>query len=196
MFIISICFVFLKKNAPQMKNILAFSGSNSPTSINHQLILNVTQRLQEHKVEVLELRELNIPFYSIVLEKEGIPQDVKFLYEKILENDALVISVNEYNANVSGFFKNVIDWLSRIDRKFLAGKKILLMSASPGERGGAAALEYVKKQFPRFGGEIIQSFSFPMFYENVDSEENTFINEIQELGIKDVVSSFSHEINE
>lgn len=179
-----------------MKNILAFSGSNSPTSINHQLILNVTQRLQEHKVEVLELRELNIPFYSIVLEKEGIPQDVKFLYEKILENDALVISVNEYNANVSGFFKNVIDWLSRVDRKFLAGKKILLMSASPGERGGAAALEYVKKQFPRFGGEIIQSFSFPLFYENVDSEKNIIINEIQELGIKDVVSSFSHEINE
>lgn len=179
-----------------MKNILAFSGSNSPTSINHQLILNVTQRLQDHKVEVLELRNLEIPMYNIVLEKEGIPQDVKFLYEKILENDALIISVNEYNANVSGFFKNVIDWLSRVDRKFLNEKKILLMSTSPGQRGGASALEYVKNQFPRFGGEIIQSFSLPRFYENVDSEKNSIINEIQELGVQDVVSSFSHEITQ
>lgn len=179
-----------------MKNILAFSGSNSPTSINHQLILNVTKRLQDHKVEVIELRELNIPLYSIVLEKEGIPKDVKFLYEKIIENHALVISVNEYNANVSGFFKNVVDWLSRVDRKFLAGKKMLLMSTSPGRRGGASALEYVNNQFPRFGGEVIQSFSLPQFYENVDSEKNIIVNEIQELGVQDVVSSFSHEINE
>ncbi len=179
---------------PHMKNILAFTGSNSPTSINHQLLLNVTSRITEHKVELLELREMNIPIYSIVREKEGIPQDIKLLYEKILSADALIIAVNEYNSNVSGFFKNVVDWLSRIERKFLQEKKILLMSASPGQRGGASALEYVKNQFPRFGGEIVNSFSLPKFYENFDSEKGSITNEIQELGIQDIVSGFSHEI--
>lgn len=178
-----------------MKKILAFAGSNSPTSINHQLVLNVSERFEEHQVEILELRKLDIPLYSIVLEKEGFPQDIKYLYEKIAENDALVISVNEYNSNVSGYFKNIIDWLSRLDKKFLERKKILLMSASPGGRGGASALEYVKNQFPRFGGEIVQSFSFPQFYENFNSESNRITNEIQELGVKDVISSFSHQIN-
>lgn len=177
-----------------MKKILAFAGSNSPTSINHQLILNVTKRLADNEPAILELRNLKIPVYSLILEKEGIPEDVKFLYEKILEHDALIISVNEYNANVSGFFKNIIDWLSRVDRKFLQNKKILLMSTSPGRRGAASALEYVKNQFPRFGAEVVQSFSLPQFYENFDSEKNDITNEVFELGVQDVVSSFLQQI--
>lgn len=177
-----------------MKKILAFAGSNSPTSINHQLIVNITKRLDGYPIEVLKLRELDLPLYSIISEKQGIPDDVKFLFEKIIEHEALIISVNEYNANVSGFFKNVIDWLSRVDRKFLEGKKILLTSTSPGKRGAASALEYVKNQFPRFGGEVVQSFSLPQFYENFDSETNSIRNELFELGVQDVISSFSQQI--
>ena len=147
-------------------------------------------------MEVLNLHELEIPMYSIDKEKEGFPQNVKFLYEKIVEAPALIIAVNEYNANVSGFFKNIIDWLSRVERKFLHGKKILLMSTSPGKRGGAAALEYCKNQFPRFGGEVVESFSLPLFYENYDSEKGVIVNEVFDLGIIDVVTSFSQQIKE
>ena len=177
-----------------MTKILAFAGSSSPTSINHQLILNVTKRISAHEVEVLNLHELNFPIYSPVLEKEGFPQNVKFLYEKILEAPALIIAANEYNSNVSGFFKNIIDWLSRVEKTFLQHKKILLMSTSPGKRGGASALEYCKNQFPRFGGEVVESFSLPSFYENYDSEKGVVVNEVFELGITDVVTSFSHQI--
>lgn len=179
-----------------MKKILAFAGSNSPTSINHELILHVVANINEHPVEVLELRKLEIPMYSIILEKEGYPNDVKFLYEKILEQEALIISVNEYNHNISGFFKNILDWLSRMDRKFLTGKKILLMSTSPGKRGGASALEYASHIFNFFGGEVLQSFSLPLFYENFDPVTNKIKNEIFELGVLDVLSDFSHEINQ
>ncbi|HET8752856.1 MAG TPA: NADPH-dependent FMN reductase [Salinimicrobium sp.] len=178
-----------------MKKILAFAGSNSPTSINHQLILHVAENINEHSVEVMELRNLDIPVFSIILEKEGFPEDVKYLYEKILEHEALIISVNEYNHNISGFFKNILDWLSRMDRKFLTGKKILLMSTSPGKRGGASALEYATHIFNFFGGEVLQSFSLPLFYENFDSEENRIKNEVFELGVLDVLSDFAHEIN-
>lgn len=179
-----------------MKKILAFAGSSSPTSINHQLIVNVTQRISEHEVEVLKLHELDFPMYSIGREKMGIPQNVKFLYEKILDHQALIISVNEYNANVSGFFKNIIDWLSRVDRKFLQEKKILLMSTSPGKRGGASALEYCKGQFPRFGGEVVESFSLPLFYENFDSEKGTLVNEVFDMGVSEVLTAFSQQIKE
>lgn len=180
----------------EMTKILAFAGSNSPTSINQQLIYNVTRRITAHEVEVLKLRELQIPLYSNVLEKEGIPQDVKFLFEKIQSYPALIISVNEYNANVSGFFKNIIDWLSRVDRHFFQQKKLLLMSTSPGKRGGASALEYCKNQLPRHGAEILESFSLPQFYENFDSEKGEIVNEIFERGVSDVLSSFSQQIKE
>ncbi|GAB2771134.1 NADPH-dependent FMN reductase [Salinimicrobium soli] len=179
-----------------MKKILAFCGSNSPTSINHQLLLNITGRITEHPVEIIEVRELSIPMFSIVKEKEGFPQDVKFLYDKIREFPALIIAVNEYNANVSGHFKNVLDWLSRVDRKFFEGKKILLASTSPGKRGGASALDYCKRQFPRFGGEVVESFSLPQFYENFDTEKGRIINEIFEMGVVEVVTSFSQQIKE
>ena len=179
-----------------MNKILAFAGSNSPTSINQQLILNVTRRITAHEVEVLKLLELDIPLYSILLEKEGIPKDVKFLYEKIESFPALIISVNEHNGNVSSFFKNIIDWLSRVDRHFLQQKKLLLMSTSPGKRGGAAAVEYCKNQLPRLGAEILESFSLPQFYENFDSEKGEIVNEIFERGVADVVSSFSQQIKE
>src|SRR5690606_34061731 len=114
-----------------MKKILAFAGSNSPTSINHQLILCTTCRIEGFEVEVIELKTLHLPMYSIALEKEGFPEDVELLHDKIRSADALIISVNEYNSSVSGFFKNTIDWLSRFNRQFLEGKKLMLMSTAP-----------------------------------------------------------------
>ena len=179
-----------------MKRILAFAGSNSPTSINHQLIECAASKITEHEVEVLQLKTLHLPMYSIALEKEGFPEDVELLHEKIRAVDGLMISVNEYNSNVSGFFKNLIDWLSRFNRQFLEGKKLLLMSTAPGKRGGASALEYVKNQFPRFGGEVVESFSLPNFYENFNSEDCRINDEILEFGILDVLTNYSQAIKE
>ncbi len=179
-----------------MKKVLAFAGSNSPTSINHQLIEHVASRISEHSVEVLKLRGLDVPMFSIVKEKEGIPASVQLLFDKIQEYPALIISVNENNRTVSAFFKNIIDWLSRVERKFLQGKKILLMSTSPGKYGGAAALEYCKTVFPGFGGTIVESFSLPQFYENFDIEKGVVGNEVFELGVMEVVTSFSQQIKE
>lgn len=176
-----------------MKKILAFAGSNSSTSINHQLIAHVTGRITSHEVKVLQLRDFEIPMYSIDLEKErGIPTDIKVLKNLIDEHDALIISVNEHNGTVSAFFKNILDWLSRLDRSFLTGKRILLMSTSPGARGAAAALEYAKHMLPRFGGKVIESFSFPQFKDNL--HENKIQNEVLDMGIEDVLTTFAHEI--
>lgn len=142
------------------------------------------------------MSEIEIPMFSIVREKEGIPEEVEVLYEKIRNCKALIISVNENNRMVSAYFKNIIDWLSRIDRKFLQDKKILLMSTSPGKYGGAAALEYGKFIFSRFGGDVVESFSLPQFYENFDLEKGTIENEVFEMGVVEVVTSFSQQIKE
>src|SRR5690606_1728932 len=95
---------------------------------------------------------------------------------------ALVISVNEHNGMVSAYFKNTIDWLSRLDRKFLEGKKVLLMSTSNGKRGAASALEYTKNILPRFGATVDESFSIPFYSENFSEETNSISNEVLLLG--------------
>jgi NAD(P)H-dependent FMN reductase len=176
-----------------MKNILAFAGSNSSTSINHQFLTHVVNRVQGHEIKLIKLSEYEVPIFSKDHEKEkGFPVNVQVLKNLISENDALIISVNEHNGMVSAFFKNYIDWLSRIDRNFLANKKILLMSTSPGARGAASALEYTKGIFPRFGGNVIESFSFPSFNENFGND--SIQNEVLDMGIEDVLTTFAHEI--
>ncbi|WP_298547695.1 NAD(P)H-dependent oxidoreductase [uncultured Aquimarina sp.] len=178
-----------------MKNILAFAGSNSSTSINHKLVEYVASEITDHKIKILKLVNYPIPMYSEDEEKNnGFPGMVLGLKQEISEADALIISVNEHNGSWGAFFKNVIDWLSRLDRNFLEGKKILLMSTSPGQRGGISSLEFAKNVFPRFGGEIIESFSFPSFQTNFSIENNEVTDETLLLGLKEVLSTFAHQI--
>ncbi|MBQ4821114.1 NADPH-dependent FMN reductase [Aquimarina sp. MMG016] len=177
-----------------MKNILAFAGSNSSTSINQKLVEFVASEIKIHNTTVIELTNYPIPMYSEDEEKKGFPEMVSKLKEEIAKSDALIISVNEHNGSLGAFFKNIIDWLSRLDRNFLEGKKILLMSTSPGKRGGLGSLDFAKSIFPRFGAEIVESFSFPSFYDNFSSDENQVINETLSLGLNEVLSTFAQQI--
>jgi len=78
------------------------------------------------------------------------------------------------------FFKNTIDWLSRINREFLKDKKIILLSTSPGKYGGKQSLEHTASIIPRFGGEVIGSYSLGSFYENVNLENGFAFNNAEE----------------
>ncbi len=176
-----------------MKTILAFAGSNSSTSINFQLLKHVSNRIQGHEVKIQDFTQYELPIYSADREREkGIPFSATVIHNIIKEHDALVIAVNEHNANVSAYFKNIIDWLSRLDRNFLEGKKILLISTSPGKRGAASALEYTKGILPRFGGEVIESFSLPSFNDNF--KDGKMLNEVLDMGVEDVLTTFSHQL--
>jgi len=178
-----------------MKKILAFAGSKSSTSINQQFITHIANRINGHEIKIIKLLDYDIPMFSVDKQNNnGFPVDIQVLKNLIDEHDALMISVNEHNGTISAFFKNILDWLSRLDRNFLANKKILLVSTSPGARGAASSLEYTKGILPRFGGQIIDSFSFPSFNDNF--ENDIVQNEVLNMGIEDVLTTFAHEIEE
>ncbi|MFC4634320.1 NADPH-dependent FMN reductase [Dokdonia ponticola] len=178
-----------------MKKIIAFAGSNSKNSINADLITHVATQITSASVSVIDLKVLEIPMYSIDIETEqGFPVDATILKNKILESEGVILSVNEHNGSVSAFFKNILDWLSRVDRNFLSDKKILLMSTSPGARGGKTALEFAKEVLPRFGGTVVESFSFPSFQDNFDTSTHTITNPALAIGVGEVIASFLQEI--
>ncbi|MCM4163022.1 MULTISPECIES: NADPH-dependent FMN reductase [unclassified Arenibacter] len=153
-----------------MARILAFAGSNSSTSINYKLVKYSTSLIIGHEVELINMVDYNFPIFSEDLEREEGYSDVLHgLKDRMVHANALILSVNEHNGNPSAFFKNVLDWLSRVDRNFLADTKIFLMSCSGGRRGGAGSLEVVKGILPRFGGEIIATFSLPSFNHTFDT---------------------------
>lgn len=179
-----------------MKKILAFSGSNSSTSINAKLLRHVVKKITSHEVTSIELSNYDIPIYSADIEKTaGMPSPSVQLKNLIDEHQALIISVNEHNSAPSAFFKNHIDWLSRVDANFLQGKKVLLMSTSPGKRGAKSSLEFVRDVLlPRFGAEVVESFSLPSFGENYDETSNELTNELYALGLTDVVTNFEQNL--
>lgn len=149
-----------------MSKIIAFTGSNSKTSINDKLLKYALSFLKK-EVNYIDLKSLNIPIYSELIENtEGIPDDIKTLKSKIEDANALIVAVNEHNGTMSAFFKNITDWLSRTDSEYLKGKSILLLSSSPGEGGAQSSLEYTTNNFHKFGGQVVHQFSLPLFSEN------------------------------
>ena len=117
-----------------MATILAFAGSNSSTSINYKLVKYTASLIENHKISRMNMANYPFPMYSEDLEKEnGFSNSLVEIMKDIQNSDGLIISVNEHNSNVSAYFKNFLDWLSRLDKQFLNGKKVLLMSNSPGK---------------------------------------------------------------
>ncbi|MFH6604041.1 NADPH-dependent FMN reductase [Maribacter algicola] len=152
-----------------MAAILAFAGSNSSTSINLKLVHHTIALVSGHEIRTLNMVDYPFPMFSEDYEREnGYSNSLVELKNDIQNVDALILSVNEHNGNPSAYFKNLLDWLSRVDRKFLESTKVLLMSTSGGKRGGMSSLEVVKNMLPRFGAEVVATFSLPSFNENFD----------------------------
>lgn len=156
--------------------MLVFVGSNSSKSINEQLTKSVLKELTlEH--EFIDLKTLDIPLFSEDLEsKIGSPEGIKLLMEYINKHQHIFITTNEHNQNLSAFFKNVLDWLSRIELKFLANKKVFILSTSEGRRGALGANESLQKLVVRFGCETYDWFAFTSFNENFDREKQRILN--------------------
>ena len=150
-----------------MKNIIAFAGSNSKNSINKQLAGYTANHIKDADVKVLDLNDFDLPLYGMDREMEqGIPADAQRFLDKIKGADGIVLSLAEHNGAYSTAFKNVFDWMSRIDGKLWSNVPMFLMATSPGARGGATVLEIAKGRFPYMGGNIVADFSLPSFGQN------------------------------
>jgi NAD(P)H-dependent FMN reductase len=150
-----------------MKKIITFAGSNSKQSINKQLAEYTANQIKDVNVEVLDLNDYELPIYSIDYEMQhGIPDNAKVFLDKIKSSDGIVLSLAEHNGAYASVFKNIFDWMSRIDGKLWNNIPMLLMATSPGGRGGATVLDIAKGRFPYMGGNIIADFSLPSFNDN------------------------------
>ena len=153
------------------KRILAFGASTSKASINKQFATYAAGQLHEFDATVIDLNDYPMPLFSVDLEKShGAPETAFLLKALIMAQDGLIISFAEHNGAYTAAFKNTLDWLSRLEGKAWAGKPALLLSTSPGARGGASVLRIAKDRFPYNGGEVIATFSLPQFRINFDPE--------------------------
>jgi len=158
--------------------ILAFAASSSRESINKQLLSYALAQLDEVESQLLDLNDYELPIYSIDKENEtGIPDKAKALFDKIGDSDGLVISFAEHNGSYTAAYKNIFDWMSRIDQKVFQDKPMVILATSPGKGGAKNVLTQAVTSAPYFGGVVKGSLSIANFYSVYDAEKNTLNNE-------------------
>jgi len=152
--------------------ILAIGASSSSSSINQQLANYSAAQINGAEVTSYTLNSLSLPLYSEDEEKEnGIPAAVQEFLHAIRDHDGIVLSLAEHNGSYTAAFKNLYDWSSRAEQKVWQDKPMLLLSTSPGARGGATVLAAGEATFPRMGADLATAYSFPSFYDNFVADQ-------------------------
>jgi len=159
------------------KRVVAFAASSSRQSINKKLVTYASGLLIDAQVEILDLNDFELPLFSVDRESElGQPELALAFLQKINDCDGVIVSFAEHNGAYSAAYKNLYDWISRIQPKVYQDKPMVLLSTSPGGRGGQSVMELASSQIPRFGGLIKASVSLPSFMDNFDSEAGGISN--------------------
>jgi NAD(P)H-dependent FMN reductase len=162
--------------------LLAFAASTSTQSLNKQLVAYATRLIEDGlvpdlvdvTVETIDLVDYEMPIYSIDRQQEaGIPPAAVDFYDRIGRSDALLISFAEHNGHYTAAYKNLFDWASRISRQVYQGKPTVMLSTSPGARGGRSVLETAVRSAPSFGNEVRASLAIPSFHDNFDAATAT-----------------------
>ncbi len=151
------------------RHVIAFAASSSSRSINKQLLTAACGMLRDAEVEILDLNDFELPLFSIDREDElGEPPLARDFFARIGAADGVVISFAEHNGCYSAAYKNLYDWVSRIDHRVWQGRPMVLLATSPGGRGGRSVLDLALAQVPRYGGEVRASLALPRFAEYFD----------------------------
>ncbi|MGI9530783.1 NADPH-dependent FMN reductase [Lutimonas sp.] len=176
-----------------MKKVITLGGSSSKGSINKVLAEYAGSLVNDASIINLDLNDYNLPLYSIDIENEsGFPDDLNALNKILEESDGIVLSLAEHNGAYSAAFKNTFDWLSRIEGKVWRNKPMLLLSTSPGPRGGQSVMELALSRFPYNGGNIVASMTFPSFGQNfIDGD---VVDDALKLQINEAATALSKAI--
>lgn len=176
-----------------MKKIITIGGSNSKSSINKKLAEYAGSLVEGVEVVNIDLNNYDLPIFSVDIENDsGFPNDLISLNSLIEETDGIILSLAEHNGAYSAAFKNVFDWLSRMEGKVWRNKPMLLLSTSPGARGGQSVMELALGRFPYNGGNISGSMTFPSFGQNF--QDGSVSNKKLKDKLTDLIAQFSKAI--
>ncbi len=164
-----------------MKKVIAFGASNSKESINQKLAIWTANQLENTEVIDLDLNDYEMPLYGVDFESEyGVPELARQFKSLINEADGIIISFAEHNGSYSVAFKNVLDWISRLEKPVWSNKPMFLMATSPGPRGALNVLNTAVNTFPYQGADVIGHFSLPSFNKHFSDNKGITEDSLRE----------------
>ncbi|MCP4441766.1 MAG: NAD(P)H-dependent oxidoreductase [Aureispira sp.] len=155
-----------------MRNLIAFGASSSRQSINKTLANFAANQVEDVDVTLLDLNDFKMPAYTIELEEEsGIPSVAYDFKEKIKNSDGIVISFPEHKESYSPIFKNIFDWVSKIDQNIWTNKPMFLLATSMNNIAGRSILNTATNDFKLINTNTIISFFLPSYYQKFSEED-------------------------
>ena len=179
--------------------LLSFAASNSRNSINRALVTYATTRLStdilpDVEVDTIDLNDFEMPIYSIDREnQDGIPDLAHAFLARISAADAVLVSFAEHNGSTTAAWKNIFDWLSRVEMKVFQNKPMVILAASPGGRAGAGVLGQHAGMLPHFGGNIVGQVGIGKWYDVWDAEAQALILEDDINAVDSALSALKSE---
>jgi NAD(P)H-dependent FMN reductase len=176
--------------------LLAFAASNSRNSINRMLIDHAIARVHSEimpdaQVETLDLNDYEMSIYSIDREQaDGIPDQAQDFFARIGAADALLISFPEHNGFVTAAWKNIFDWMSRIEMRLWQNKPIVMLAATPGGRAGANVLASQSLLAPHFGADLRGTLGIGKWPEAWDADAKCLTRPEDIAALDDVLGRF------
>lgn len=178
--------------------IIGISGS--PRKGNTETLLKEAlndAKEREVDTELILLREKNIEICGgcLVCEKTGkchINDDMKEIYKKLVQSDAIIFGSPTYYSNVTGLFKNLIDRTNVFYINNALKNKSVAIICVGGMKLNEGSIENAAKQIEIFCeihkmkiiGKLLASATKP----NEISENKKFLKEARNLGMKIVKS--------
>ena len=152
-----------------MKKIVAFGASSSKKSINKILANFTAKQIEDAEVNLLDLNDFEMPIYSVDYENEfGIPKQAYKFKNTLSSADGIIISFAEHNGAYTAAFKNIFDWISRVEKIVWFNKPMFLLATSNGARGAITVLKMAHDRISKGGQLDIPRFSLPNFSQNFD----------------------------
>lgn len=172
--------------------IIAFAASSSQHSINKQLATYTANLAANAEVEVLDLNDYELPLFSMEREAQlGQPALAQAFSQKLASADAIVVSYAEHNGTYTAAYKNLFDWVSRIDRAVFHNKPMIALATSPGPGGAKTVLAQALASAPHFGADVKASVSVPSFFDNFDTTEQAVKNSDIATQLQNAVETLS-----
>ncbi len=144
------------QQAGKMKFLL-LSASLRHESLNSKLIKLASEIILRNngEADIAHMSEFDCGSFNQDLEvSQEIPDGAVRFRDRLLANNAFIVSSPEYNASMPGNLKNAIDWVSRFRPQPFNEKHALLMSASPSMVGGNRGLWSLRVPFEHLGARV------------------------------------------
>ncbi|MDO5088222.1 MAG: NADPH-dependent FMN reductase [Leptotrichiaceae bacterium] len=141
------------------KNLLFIIGSLREKSFN-STVAKYVEKIVEDRADVEFLEYSKLPYMNQDMEFPT-PEEVAKVREKVSSADGIWIFTPEYNYNIPGVLKNLLDWLSRPLKPFafqeptaISGKFVTISGAA-GKSAAAGARESLAKLLGFIRAEVI-----------------------------------------